>query len=165
MTVNISKKDFERYFIKPSKTIYPLSGWKIFITGECEEDSTLIKFLLEEIVMNYGLSWKLSKEESFEVRNKKKLNQFKACTIYFPFSLIKEGKQIEVVELISSSLKKGNYNKDLNIFGAKKIRNSIYYRYDCDIPMMEGGFSREDYLKHYKKSSSNFNIKNNKDLF
>ncbi len=160
-----SKEQFDSWFIKPRKAPYPLSGWKLHISGENEDDSTTIKSALEEIIEKYNLGWKLAKEEFFNLTNKKGKNQYKASTIYFPSDVINLGLQKEIVKDISNALAEKGYKKDFEIKGSKKIAASIYYRYDMDIPFRKEGFPREDYLKHYKTSGDNFNIENNKDIF
>ena len=159
-----SRENFEKWFIKPNKTPYPLSGWKLHISGESEEDSIIIRNALIEVIEKYNLGWKLARDEFFKLANEKGRNQYKSSTIYLPIKVINSGKQFQVVKDISSNLKENKYGKDIPIKGSNKIANSIYYRYDLDIPLTKEGFSREEYFKRYKPSGGNFNIEGNKDI-
>jgi len=144
--------------------VYPLSGWKIYICGESEEDSKFIHSVLEDTILNYNLGWKSSKQKFFEVAKNSRKEKI-AFFIYLPVKIVNESKHKNLVKEISNILINNDYDKDFSMVGSKKLTNSIYCRYEMDVPFREEGFCKEEYKKHYKRNKGNFNLENNLDIF
>lgn len=143
---------------------YPLSGWKLYISGESQEDSEILNQFLSPLIKKYNLAWKSSKKRFFELSKgsrKEKVSLF----IYFPVSIVNESKHNLVIRDISDILFSNKYLKDFPLYYAQKLCSSIYSRYEMDIPFRKEGFDRESYFKHRKKGGDSFNLKDNFNIF
>jgi hypothetical protein len=149
---------------KQRELIYPLSGWKIYICGESEEDSKFIYSILEDVIVSYNLGWKNSKQKFFE-DSKGTSKEKVAFFIYLPVKIVNDNLQNKLVKEISDILIKNNYRKDFDIPKRKKLANSIYCRYEMNTPFRVEGFLKEDYKKFYQRSKESFNLENNFDIF
>jgi len=143
---------------------YPLSGWKIHIYGENEKDSRLVYSSIKDLILENNFSCKIALQTFFEVTHKQK-QEGKAVTVYFPPEVISENKLEKIIQGLKKDLEKINYKKDKQIFGDKKLSDSIYYRYELNIPLVKEGFGERAFDVHYRKSEGNYNIENNPDPF
>lgn len=144
--------------------VYPLSGWKFYISGISEDDSNFLRNVFDNIIKKYNLGWKSSKKRFFEVAKGTRKEKI-AFFIYLPVDVINKNKHQNLVKELSDVLSRNKYREDFSVSGSKKLANSIYCRYELNIPFREEGFNKEDYIRHRKKSNDNFNLESNLDFF
>jgi hypothetical protein len=156
----------EYYFQKMIGSKYPSSGWKLHIYGESKEDSIKIYNSIENILIKYELGSKIALDTFFKDFPKEKKQWGKACTIYIPISFFDNDNNLNnCISELNENLIKNKYKKKGEIFGDKKLINSIHYRYQLKIPLKKGGFSREESRYHYQRNNGNHNLENNFDPF
>ena len=142
---------------------YPCSGWKLQLYGKSESDSKFLYSILKSFLIENKLGCKISTRNFFEVTNGKK-QEGKSAIIYFSGN-IKNYNLEKIVSGIRDLLTENNYKKDKQIFGSKKLTNSVYYRFQMKVPEKKNGFYKEDFKIYYRKSDRDYNIKNNSDPF
>lgn len=101
---------------------YPISGWKLHIYGENEEEAKKISIAIKKTVLKYKLGGKRALKIFFENTVGKK-QEGKAITLYIPASKIKQIR--EIINELQKDLDTIDHKKDKQISGDKKYSNSI----------------------------------------
>ena len=160
---NLAKKRGWYYPAISKQPVMKMSGWKFYIYGHTIEDSHLIYTLLTPIARKYDVTMKVASQEIINRNTAKPDVAWSIAVIYLRPETFAEGKVIDLVEEITTSLQK--YPKFGSIRGARSINGKIHYRYDLNKPVdPKEGISYEQYLQSYRGEHGGYNIAGNSDI-
>jgi hypothetical protein len=120
------------------------SGWKFHVYGEDLYDSAELFEKLSPLSKKWRFHAKVGLNTQIQPNHVQWGKQ--GATIYIPPEVIKNGKTIDLLNDINTSL--GGYKKSGKISGDKQINNRIHYRYDLNSPIEDYGEGVS--LSHYK---------------
>jgi hypothetical protein len=134
----------------------PMSGWKIHIYGEGVDDSAYLITKLDDFMKESNAAYKIA-TDSFYKGSEGTIQKGKAMTIYIPYDIVKNNKQKEFFDGISSKI--SDYTKSGSISGDKSYDGKLHYRYEYNQPfdaLPEGGVAIPDASKYYVSNEGDY---------
>jgi hypothetical protein len=134
----------------------PMSGWKIHIYGEGVDDSAYLITKLDDFMKENNAAYKIA-TDSFYKGSEGTIQKGKAMTIYIPYDIVKNNKQKEFFDGISSKI--SDYTKSGSISGDKSYDGKLHYRYEYNQPfdaLPEGGVAISDASKYYVSNEGDY---------
>lgn len=143
-----------------------MSGWKLYIYGNCEADSVKAQKIYTEICHTYNFTIKFATKGVIE-RNQKRKPAWGVGVIYLDNQVF--GKDYDDKWSLFTFLKNlellgNNYYGITGCHpGSLRLSPTISCRYDLSIPIQSNiGVSYEDYLTFYRGEYGDYNIPDNK---
>jgi hypothetical protein len=138
-----------------------MSGWKLYIYGDSEDQASELTHLLRSVVSHYNLTTKVATKSIIDRNINTSSIAWSVMVIYLTGAAVKNIN--ELIECINNKLHSYHYSG--HISGAYSINGKIHCRYDVSSivdPII--GINYDEYISLYRGEYGEYNIPGNPHL-